>query len=358
MIKNISVADFWALKQQIALADVRTPAEFEQGHVPGAVNLPLFSNEERVQVGTTYKQVGREEAILLGFDLTGAKWSGFIKQALEWAPDKRIALHCWRGGMRSGAMAWALNLYGFEVYLIEGGYKAYRSWVRSWFETKYPLWVIGGMTGSGKTKLLHQLKATQQQAIDLEELAQHQGSAYGSMGKLVQPSQEQFENNLAEQLSGLDQEQTVWVEDESLMIGKLFVPKLFWQQMQQAPMIDIRLDLEQRVDYLAEEYGRLDREFLIASTQRIQKRLGPLQTKQTIEAILDDRMADFVRLVLVYYDKTYRTALNHRASDTVFTLEISGNDRAADAHKLIELSKTSSLPVAESISQPDGNNTY
>ncbi|GAB3766046.1 tRNA 2-selenouridine(34) synthase MnmH [Spirosoma pomorum] len=358
MIKTISVADFWALKQQIVLADVRTPAEFEHGHVPGAVNLPLFSNEERVQVGTTYKQVGREQAILLGFDLTGAKWSGFIKQALEWAPDKRIALHCWRGGMRSGAMAWALNLYGFEVYLIEGGYKAYRGWVRIWFEKKYPLWVIGGMTGSGKTKLLYQLTILREQVIDLEELAQHQGSAYGSMGKLVQPSQEQFENNLAEQLSGLDQEQTVWVEDESLMIGKLFVPKPFWQQMQQAPMADIRVDLEQRVGYLAEEYGRLDKEFLIASTQRIQKRLGPLQTKQTIEAILDDRMADFVRLVLVYYDKTYRTALNHRSSDTVFPLEIGGEDRAADAHKLIELSKTSSRPVAESISQPDGNNPY
>jgi tRNA 2-selenouridine synthase len=316
MIKTISVADFWALRQQIVLADVRTPAEFEQGHVPGAVNLPLFSNEERVQVGTTYKQVGREEAILLGFDLTGAKWSSFIKQALEWAPDKRIALHCWRGGMRSGAMAWALNLYGFEVYLIEGGYKAYRGWVRSWFEKKYPLWLIGGVTGSGKTKLLHQLTILQEQVIDLEELAQHQGSAYGSMGKLIQPSQEQFENNLARQLSGLDQDKTVWVEDESLMIGKLFVPKPFWQQMQQAPMADIHVDLEQRVGYLAEEYGRLDKEFLIASTQRIQKRLGPLQTKQTIEAILDDRMADFVRLVLVYYDKTYRTALNHRSSDT------------------------------------------
>jgi tRNA 2-selenouridine synthase len=358
MINHITIADFWPLKNEIVLADVRTPAEFEQAHVPGAVNLPLFSNEERVQVGTTYKQIGREEAILLGFDLTGAKWSGFIKQALEWAPDKKIGLHCWRGGMRSGAMAWALNLYGFEVYLIEGGYKSYRAWVRSQFEKQYPLWVIGGMTGSGKTKLLHQLTAMQEQVIDLEDLAQHQGSAYGSMGKLIQPSQEQFENNLAEQLSHLDQNRTVWLEDEGLMIGKLSVPKPIWQQMQQAPVIDIRVDLEQRVSSLADEYGRLDKEFLIASTQRIQKRLGPLQTKQTIEAIQDGRTSDFIRLVLVYYDKTYRTALNHRQADMVFSLEITGDDWALDARQLIELSKTSSRPTAEPIPQPDGNDTH
>ena len=114
---------------------MRTPAEFIQGHVPTAHNIPLFSNEERVEVGTTYKQQGRESAILLGFDLTGPKWSGFIKQALEIAPDKKIIVHCWRGGMRSSAMAWALDLYGFEVYLLEGGYKAYRRWGLDYFST-------------------------------------------------------------------------------------------------------------------------------------------------------------------------------------------------------------------------------
>src|ERR1700759_354604 len=137
------------------IADVRTPAEFAHGHIPGAFNLPLFSNEERVLVGTTYKQVGKEAAILLGFDLTGAKWSGFIRQALEIAPKKKIALHCWRGGMRRGAMAWALDLYGFDVYLLERGYKSYRKWALRQFEETWQLWVIGGMTGSGKTRTLH-----------------------------------------------------------------------------------------------------------------------------------------------------------------------------------------------------------
>ena len=123
MIHTLSVDDFLKLAKSVPVADVRTPLEFDHAHIPGAFNLPIFSNEERVQVGTTYKQKGREAAILLGFDLTGAKWSGFIKRALEIAPNQKIAIHFWRGGMRSGAMAWALNLYGFEVYLLDGGYK-------------------------------------------------------------------------------------------------------------------------------------------------------------------------------------------------------------------------------------------
>src|ERR1700759_4202769 len=166
------------------IADVRTPAEFAHGHIPGAFNLPLFSNEERVLVGTTYKQVGKEAAILLGFDLTGAKWSGFIREALEIAPKKKIALHCWRGGMRSGAMAWALDLYGFDVYLLTRGYKHYRRRGLDTFAEKLNIRILGGLTGSGKTKVLHQLKSLGEQVIDLEDLAQHQGSAFGSMNSM------------------------------------------------------------------------------------------------------------------------------------------------------------------------------
>ncbi|RYE06659.1 MAG: tRNA 2-selenouridine(34) synthase MnmH, partial [Sphingobacteriaceae bacterium] len=233
MIHQISIDEFTLLKE-VPLADVRTPAEFAQGHVPGAFNLPLFDNEERVKVGTTYKQQSREEAILLGFDLTGNKWSGFIKDALKVSPQKKIAVHCWRGGMRSGAMAWALNLYGFEVYVIKGGYKNFRRWVLQQFENRYQLCVLGGMTGSGKTKILHQLKNLGEQVIDLEDLAQHQGSSYGTLGKLIQPTQEQFENNFALQLSTLNKNCRIWVEDESLTIGQRVIPNPFWHQMRNA----------------------------------------------------------------------------------------------------------------------------
>lgn len=336
MIRTLSIDDFVQLDVNIPVADVRTPAEFAQGHIIGAHNIPLFTNEERVQVGTTYKQQGREPAILLGFDLTGSKWSGFIKQALEIAPGKKIALHCWRGGMRSGAMAWALNLYGFDVYLLEGGYKKYRRWVLDRFNQSYNLLILGGMTGSGKTQILHELAKAGEQVIDLEDLAQHQGSSYGTMNKLVQPSQEQFENDLATRLYKADKDLYIWLEDESLTIGKRFIPKALWNQMHDAHVLNIQLPLESRVEFLVKEYGSLDKEFLKECTSRIWKRLGPEQTKNAILAIDEDHMDDFIRAVLVYYDKTYRIGLSKRSPENVHELELAGNDSVKNASMILD----------------------
>ncbi|HEX3386154.1 MAG TPA: tRNA 2-selenouridine(34) synthase MnmH [Mucilaginibacter sp.] len=336
MIRTLSIENFIQLDTAIPVADVRTPAEFTQGHIHDAHNIPLFSNDERAQVGTAYKQQGREEAILLGFDLTGSKWSGFIKRALAIAPDKKIALHCWRGGMRSGAMAWALNLYGFEVYLLEGGYKKYRRWVLDQFEKKYNLLILGGMTGSGKTRILHELQKAGEQVIDLEDLAQHQGSSYGTMNKLVQPTQEQFENDLATYLYRIiDKEKPLWLEDESITIGKRFIPNALWDQMRASQVIAVKVPLDTRVDFLVEEYGRLDKDFLIECTERIHKRLGPEQTKNAVLAINENRMTDFIRIVLVYYDKTYRTGLSKRSPEAIHELDCSGNDAAENAKQIL-----------------------
>jgi tRNA 2-selenouridine synthase len=335
MIHSITIKDLMTLKDPIPLADVRTPAEFEHGHIPGAFNLPLFSDEERVSIGTTYKHAGKEAAILLGFDLTGPKWSRFIRQALEKAPEKKIAVHCWRGGMRSGAMAWALDLFGFEVYRVEGGYKQYRRWVLDQFEATYALVVLGGMTGSGKTRILHELRAIGQQVIDLEELAQHRGSSFGSMNKLVQPTQEQFENNLASELNKRDKQRNIWVEDESSSIGKRTIPRAFWDQMVASFMIDIKVSTAQRIDALVLEYGSLDRDFLIECTERIRKRLGLDQAKNAIIAIKENRIADFIRLVLVYYDKTYRTSLAHRDAGRILTINIENTDHTQNAREIL-----------------------
>lgn len=320
MIKTLQIHDFIQLPENIPVVDVRTPAEFEQAYITGAYNIPLFSNDERVQVGTTYKQVGREAAILLGFDLTGPKWSGFIKSAMEIAPDKQVAVHCWRGGMRSGAMAWALNLYGFEVYVLEGGYKKYRKWVLDQFAHPFNLIILGGMTGSGKTLVLHELEKQQEQVIDLEELAQHQGSSYGSLGTLVQPTQEQFENNLAACLHKIDPNKPLWLEDESITIGKRFIPNPLWHQMREAPLFKLTIPVAERINFLVQHYGKLDRDFLISSTERIGKRLGPEQTRDAVKAINEGRISDFIRIVLVYYDKTYRTGQNNRKADAIYEI--------------------------------------
>jgi tRNA 2-selenouridine synthase len=323
MIHTIQIEEFLALAPTIPIADVRTPAEFDQAHIPNAYNLPIFTNEERVQVGTTYKQIGREEAILLGFEFTGPKWGDFIKEALTISPEKKIALHCWRGGMRSGAMAWALNLYGFEVYLLEGGYKSYRRWALEQFSQAFNLLILGGMTGSGKTQILHAMKNSGEQMIDLEDLAQHQGSSYGSMGSLIQPTQEQFENNLAYQLSKIDKDKPLWLEDESRTVGKCAIPNPLWDQMRAAALIKLNIPLEERIRFLTQEYGKLNPDFLIECTQRIGKRLGPEQTRDAILAINENRMTDFIRLVLVYYDKTYKTGQNMREECNIY--ELAGN---------------------------------
>lgn len=335
MIKNIDASTLVSLDKSIPVADVRTPAEYAQGHICGAYNIPLFTNEERVLVGTAYKQAGREQAILLGFDLTGSKWSGYIKQALAISPEKRMALYCWRGGMRSGAMAWALSLYGFEVYLLQGGYKKYRRWALNQFEKRYNIQILGGLTGSGKTKVLKQLKALGEQVVDLEGLAGHQGSAYGSMNVLVQPSQEQFENELANQLSLLDQAKPIWLEDESITIGKRVIPNALWCQMREASVSILKVPPEQRVGFLLEEYGKLDKAFLKECTEKIWKRLGPVQTKNALLAIDEDRMADFIRIVLVYYDKTYRAGLGKRAAENILEIECADTNAVVNANLVL-----------------------
>lgn len=344
MIQRITIQDLMTREERPPFADVRTPAEFAHGHMPGAFNLPLFSNEERVQIGTTYKQQSRETAILMGLDRVGPKWSGFIRQALEKAPEMKIAVHCWRGGMRSGAMAWALDLYGFKVYLVEGGYKSYRRWVQQQCQRDWRLWIIGGMTGSGKTKTLQALKGMGEQIIDLEDLARHQGSTYGTLNRLVQPSQEQFENDLADQLRQLDATRKIWVEDESLTIGKRIIPRPFWDGMQKSDLFELQVPVELRVQALVEEYGSLDKDFLVECTERIRKRLGLEQAKWAVAAIREGRMEEFIRVVLVYYDKTYRTGLQARMAGRTFPVTLGQVDPTTNAGKLLDAART--LPAS------------
>lgn len=339
MSKLIHIDSFLLQAGGIPIIDVRSPSEFNQGHIPGALNLPLLSDEDRVKVGIKYKQSGREEAILLGFDLTGHKWSGFIKAALQLAPKRKVLLHCWRGGMRSEIMAWALSLYGFDVWILEGGYKSYRRWALSQFDLEFPFLVLGGKTGSQKTEILQEMAQQGHPVIDLEGLAQHQGSSFGSMNRLKQPTQEQFENELAYLLFQYKGSKDIWVEDESRTIGKIVIPGNIWRQMQSAKVICIDKTENDRVDFLCRQYGILDPDFLIEATQRIGKRLGPLQTKMAEEAIRQNRMADFIRIVLLYYDKAYHRCIERRAPETVSFLPIRNIDIALCMAEIIDFEK-------------------
>jgi len=307
-----SLASAAFLNTSEPMLDVRSPAEYEQGHIPGAISFPLFSNEERAQVGTCYKQEGRDEAVELGLAIVGPKMQQFVQQAKHLAPDRQLRLHCWRGGMRSGSMAWLLETAGFQVNLLEGGYKAYRQWVRTALAASKPILLIGGMTGTGKTAILAELACQGQQILDLEALANHRGSSYGGLGLPPQPSTEHFENLVALHWAGVDPDRPVWIEAESHMVGTCRVPDELFQQMMMAPMVLVERSRTDRIEFLLEGYGTVDRAELIAATNRLRKRLGGERTQAAIESIQQDNLAAAISIVLDYYDKTYLHDLQRR----------------------------------------------
>ncbi|HKK78625.1 MAG TPA: tRNA 2-selenouridine(34) synthase MnmH [Phaeodactylibacter sp.] len=298
-----------ALQQlpEVLLLDVRTPAEYAESHIPGARNLPLFDNEERAEIGTLYKQVDPRTALLKGLELVGPKMRQLVEQTDEWAADGRVMVHCWRGGQRSGSVAWLLEMSGYEVQVVKGGYKAYRRFVqeRLW-GVELPLLVVGGPTGAGKTEVLHELAKRGEQVVDLEGLAHHKGSAFGALGEASQPSVAAFENRLYKQLSGLDLHRRIWIEDESRMIGMVALPEGLFKQMQQAPVYLLEVSEEARLDRLVKVYAGHDKEALAIAFQRIRKRLGGLRFRQAMQALEQGNYREAARLALAYYDKAYR----------------------------------------------------
>ncbi len=313
--------------------DVRSPGEFLQGHIPGAVNIPLFSDEERAQVGTTYKQVSQEEALLLGLELVGPKMADFVRASKILAPEKEILVHCWRGGMRSGSFGWLLETAGMKVSTLVGGYKAFRNEVLAGFQIPQQLIVLGGKTGSGKTEILHQLRELGEQVIDLEGLAHHKGSSYGAIGQLPQPSTEHFENRIYAQWRQLDPARRVWVEDESRTVGRCLVPQEVWTQMQNAPLVLVDMDKATRIERLVREYACFDINLLYEATDRIQKRLGGQHHKAASAALDQKDFATVADLTLTYYDKAYQHGVGKR--NVVLTFETSEDNPRETAEQLM-----------------------
>jgi tRNA 2-selenouridine synthase len=293
------------LSSETPLLDVRSPQEYRQGHFPGAVSFPLFTDEERALVGTSYKKEGKEAAVRLGLAIVGPKLVGFIEEAERISNgSKSLRVYCWRGGMRSGSMAWLLTTAGYSCQVLEGGYKAFRRWSSEIFARSYNLMVVGGLTGSGKTERLQLLKSQGEQVVDLEALAGHRGSSFGHLGLGPQPTCEHFSNLLASELSRMDPSQTVWVEDESRMIGSCQIPQPFWEQMCSAKMVWIEATKEERVERLIREYGEFNRDDLISAVKRIERRLGGAKTKMIIELISQGNIEAITGL-LDYYDRAY-----------------------------------------------------
>lgn len=332
MATKLEVQNFLSLGADVPIVDVRSEGEFAAGHIPGAISLPLFNNAERAEVGTLYKQQGQRVAILKGLQFAGARMSEMAARAIELAPQGKIAVHCWRGGMRSGSVAWLFERVGLEVSVLVGGYKAFRRQCRAAFAAPYKLVVIGGKTGSQKTKILLELAAKGAQVIDLEGLANHRGSAFGYAPSAWQPTQEQFENELGIRLMQMALHKPLLVEDESRLIGRMHIPDAFWLQMRLCQVYVLDWSLESRVAFLCAEY-QAPADSIRDNLNAIRKRLGPERHKKALEALEANDRAEICRIILDYYDRAYSYGLSQRKPETISNLP--GETAVNDLLKLI-----------------------
>lgn len=303
-----------------ALLDVRSPAEFAHGHIPSAHNLPLFSDAERAEIGTLYKQQGRQIAVQHGLALIGPRLSDLaaaLQAAADRQPGQPLRLHCWRGGLRSASVAWLAETCGLSVLLLEGGYKRYRRWVLELFERPWPLRLLGGRTGTGKTALLHALAEQGVAVLDLEGRANHRGSSFGALGLPPQPSSEHYENLLATDLAPLASAREIWLEAESSLVGRCRIPIGLWRQMKMAPALEVRRPLTWRIAQLVAVYGNQDPAGLEAATRRIARRLGPQRTAVALEAITAGDWPTACAQMLDYYDRCYDHDLGSHACEAV-----------------------------------------
>lgn len=302
------------------ILDVRSPAEYNHAHIPGAISLPLFNDAERAEIGTLYKQQGRSQAVHRGLELVGprlARLAGQLREHAATAAGQPLRLHCWRGGMRSGSVAWLAGTLDLPVQLLEGGYKRFRGWVLERFEQPWSIRLLGGRTGSGKTELLLALQRRGVAVIDLEGLAHHRGSSFGALGLPPQPSSEHYENLLALELQALRGAREIWLEAESSQVGRCRIPAGLWRQMQQAPVLEVRRPLQQRLDHLVAIYGVQDPAGLAEATRRIARRLGPQRTTAALEAIAQGDWPTACAQMLDYYDRCYDHELQSHPVDPV-----------------------------------------
>jgi len=298
------------------LIDVRSPNEYYKGHMPNSINIPLFDDDERSIIGTIYKKEGRKKAVIEGLKFLEKKMEFLLDNlfmnidSYKAIPDKNnnelfIRIYCSRGGMRSQSIAWLLEKFKFNLVTLNGGYKMYRRWVLDSFSKKLNIVVIGGKTGTGKTRLLSLLEKYKYQIIDLERFACHRGSTFGGLGMKKQPSNEQFENIIAEKLNSFKCSNNIFVEAESANIGKCKIPHEFFNQMKHSRRIEIIRSESNRLDELIDTYSVFKKEELQESVLRIKKRLGPQRTKIALESINSEKWDLVCRSVLDYYDKCY-----------------------------------------------------
>ena len=335
----ISLSEFFELRKNLPVIDVRSPLEFSEAHIANTINIPLLNNEERVQVGTDYKQKGQAEAIKTGFRLIGPRLEEIINETEKIAQGRELLVHCWRGGMRSNNFCSFVGMARIKSQALKGGYKAYRQLATETFQKPFQFILLGGFTGSGKSEILHALKNQGEQILDLEKLANHKGSAFGGLMMPSQPTTEQFQNNLFEEILKLDLSKRIWIEDESFAIGKIFLPQDFWNTMRASKIVAMDVSKEIRVQRLTNEYGVANQEEFLLAMTKITKRLGGQHFNAAKEKLLQGDMASTIEILLTYYDKAYTTGLGMRKEKLLHKISWNGEDANQYALEVINTLK-------------------
>jgi tRNA 2-selenouridine synthase len=343
MIEQIQIQDLLLQVNKMPVIDVRSPAEFLKGHIPGALNIPLFNNEERAIIGTKYSKESRNAAVKTGLDIIGPKLSSMIDQYRSIVNNNQVIIHCWRGGLRSESIAWLLNTAGIKSFVLSGGYKAYRRYQKEYYSKKANLIILGGKTGSGKTAILHEIENLGEQVVDLESIAHHKGSVFGALGQKPQPTNEQFENDIFKKWINLNVYQNIWLEDESRVIGKNIIPDEIWSQMNNSPLITLEMGKKLRIKRLEKEYTRCNMEELINSILKISKRIGGLNTRKSIQAVEKKDYFTAIDLSLTYYDKAYQYSISKRKKEMVFTIILEEDDPGKNAIRVLDFAKKNGL---------------
>jgi len=367
--EKIHIEQFVELAKRYPVLDVRSPGEYNHAHMPGAYSLPLFTDEERKIVGTTYKQQSREQAIKIGLDFFGVKMRKMVEEVesivgsresgvspkfdgseLQTKDSRLVLVYCWRGGMRSSGVAWLLDLYGFKVYTLIGGYKKFRNYVLDIFKKPFQFNILGGYTGSGKTELLKILQQNGEAVIDLEGIANHKGSAFGNIGLPKQPGQEMFENLLAAELSKSIKNVTpppnttdnlpIWLEDESQRIGQVNIPNDLWENMRNSPVYFLDIPFEERLKHIVQEYGQLNQEQVISAIERISQKLGNLNAKTAVLLLKEGKISESFDILLKYYDKYYFKSLHNRKALNSLLHTIQSNSVTPENANILVLQKT------------------
>ena len=311
--------------------DARSESEFAKGHIPGSINVPLLTNEHRIEVGTLYKQLGKEAAIMKGFQLAGPRFYDIFKSMRKQANEQSVAIYCWRGGMRSNILAWMMNLADYRVSLLKGGYKAYRQYIHGLFEQQWKWIVIAGKTGVGKTKVLQALKARGEQVLDFEALAHHKGSAFGHLGEKPQPTVEHFENLIGWQLRHFNPDEPIWIENESRFIGTVRIPDALFNQTLEMPVVELETSEAKRRELVLEAYGQFPVNDLLEATRKLERRLGGDRMKEACASLEEGDFNGWLDVLLPYYDKTYAHSSMMRKGDS-FTIKMEKyNDREIES---------------------------